>query len=126
MNKIYFKVAAIINLGSAFIHTFLGQIDLVNPLLVSDLSTQVKAEMVGAWHIITIILFATSIPLFKAAFNKLEASQIDLLRFIAWLYVLFAIPFIVSSIWYSVFAPQWVLLLPIGILTLIGLKKSIP
>lgn len=126
MNKIYLKIAALINLGSAFIHTFLGQIDLVNPLLISNVSTQVKGELVGAWHVVTIILFATSIPLLKAAFSKFEPSQIDLLKYIGWLYILFALPFMVTSIWYSIFAPQWLLLLPIGILTLIGLKKNTP
>jgi hypothetical protein len=123
MNKIHLKIAAIINVGSALVHTILGQVDLVNPLLESNLSTQVKGEWVGVWHIVTIILFATSIPLLKAAFKKIENSQIDLLKFIAWLYILFALAFIVVSIWYFIFAPQWVLLLPIGLLTLIGLKK---
>ena len=123
MNKIYLKIAALINFISALVHTFLGQIDLVNPLLSSNLSMQVKGEFVSVWHIVTIILFATCLPLFKASFYEIKSSQVGLLKFIGWLYVLFALPFIVVSIWYFIFAPQWILLLPIGVLTLVSLRK---
>jgi len=104
------------------LHTIAGQVTLINPLVNSDLPSQVEGELVSAWHIVTIFLFATSIVLFNTGFYEFKDSRVDLLKFIAWMYILSVFPFIGASIWLSIFAPQWILLLPIGILTLIGLR----
>ena len=58
--NIFWIIAAILNLLTAFVHTIGGQLDLVNPLLKSDLSEQAKTEWLGVWHMITIFLFATT------------------------------------------------------------------
>ena len=123
MQHIYIKIAGVLNLFAALTHLIAGQIDLVNPLLNSNLGTQQKGEFVGAWHMITIFLFFSSYLIIKAGLKSVEEDQIQQLKTIANCYILFGIPFIVVSIWYGIFAPQWVLLMPIGILLHIGFRK---
>jgi len=124
MKRNYLKVAGIINLVTAMVHLVAGQIDLVVPLVNSNLEIQAKGEFVAVWHMITILLFLTAFLLLKAGFGK--SQDPTPLKSIGMLYILFGIPFIFSSIWFSIFAPQWILLMPIGIFTLLGIRKVQP
>ncbi len=120
--KNYFiLIAGIINLFTAFLHTIGGQIELVLPLQKSDLTNQAKAEWFGVWHIVTVILFATSFILIKSFFKN--NNETSVLKYIGYLYILFSMSFITSSLLNGLLAPQWILLLPIGLLTLIGKNK---
>ncbi|RBW55757.1 hypothetical protein DS884_15480 [Tenacibaculum sp. E3R01] len=119
----YWIIAGILNLFTTFLHLIGGQVDLINPLLKSDIETQVQTEMLGVWHMVTIILFASSIIFLKRGFNKKEVYNVELIRFISFLYISFSFAFIFSSIILSTLAPQWILLFPIGVLGIIGLKK---
>ncbi len=119
----YWLIAGIVNLFTALLHTIGGQIDLVNPMLSSNLENQAKAEWFGAWHMVTIILFASSYIVLRNAIVSYQKRQIDLMKYIGVLYVLISIPFCVSSIIHKLLAPQWILLLPIGGLILYGVKK---
>lgn len=123
MKSIYFKIAGIVNLFGALLHTIAGQIELVNPLLDSNINIQQKAELTGAWHIVTILLFFTSYTILKTAFRNDTANRKEI-KSIAILYLLSGIPFMLSSFWFGVHAFQWILLIPIGILLFIGLAKS--
>ncbi|MEM8528698.1 MAG: hypothetical protein AAGG68_28950 [Bacteroidota bacterium] len=115
----YWIVAGIINSFTALLHLISGQIDLVNPLLGSNLSIQLKTEWLGAWHIVTAILFVSSYYLIKYGLNKTSRNS-EVIQLIGILYLLFSFVFILSSLYMTVFAPQWILLLPIGVLSLIG------
>ncbi len=117
-------IAGIVNLATALLHTIGGQFDLVNPMLQANLADQAKAEWLGAWHMITIILFLSSYAILVNARKGFECKQIELMRFIGAAYILFAIPSGVSSIAYQVLAPQWILLLPIGVLVIGGVNQS--
>lgn len=120
---IYIKIAGIINLITALIHLIAGQMDLVNPLLKSDLTNQEKGEFVGVWHMATILLFFTSILILRFAYSKMKVSNSESLRNIGILYILMGLPFIVMSIYYGLLVPQWILLMPIGILLLVGVNS---
>ena len=122
INK-YWLIAGIVNIVTALLHTLGGQIDLVNPMLRSNLENQVKAEWFGAWHMVTIILFATSYLILKNAIVEFQKKQIELMKYIGVLYILLSIPFCISSVVYKLLAPQWILLMPIGGLVLYGVKK---
>ncbi|NMH89663.1 hypothetical protein [Flavivirga algicola] len=124
MKRAYIKIAGIINLFGALLHTIGGQIELVNPLLDSNISIQQKGELTGAWHIVTILLFLTSYIILQIGFKKAAIQRKELLKPIAILYILSGIPFIITSFWYRVYALQWVLLIPIGVLLLCGLQKQ--
>ena len=125
MKALYIKIAGIINLITAIIHVIGGQVDLVNPLLDSNMTGQAKGELVSVWHMVTILLFLTSYIIIKVGFGKGKPLDLNLLKAIGVLYVLMGLPFIISSLWYGIFAPQWILLMPIGILILIGIKKML-
>lgn len=116
-------IAGGLNLGTAFLHTFGGQLDLVDPLLKSNLKDQPKAEWFAAWHMITILLFATSFYVLKNAFSPILSKQSDGVFYLGILYVLLSLPFIASSIIFQLLVPQWIILLPIGILMIWGSKK---
>ncbi|AXT54636.1 hypothetical protein D1815_02290 [Aquimarina sp. AD1] len=124
MKKIYIKIAGIINLLGAILHTIGGQMELVNPLLDSNISIQQKSELAAAWHIVTILLFLTSYIILKVGFLKDSNQEKEQLKSIAVLYILSGIPFIITSYIYNANAFQWILLMPIGFLLLIGLQKS--
>ncbi len=124
MKKIYIKIAGVINLLGAILHTIGGQMELVNPLLDSNISIQQKSELTAAWHIVTILLFLTSYIILKVGFLKDSNQEKEQLKSIAVLYILSGIPFIITSYIYHANAFQWILLMPIGFLLLIGLQKS--
>jgi hypothetical protein len=121
--NVYLIVAGLINLLTALLHTFAGQIDLINPLMDSNIELQTKSELLSAWHIVTILLFATAFILLKNGFRWSVSEDKTAVRYIGYLYILFCIPFIVVSFMNNLFAPQWILLLPIGLLSWIGQSK---
>lgn len=123
--NLFLLIAGVLNLFTAFVHLIGGQLSLVNPMLASSMTTQQQAEWLGGWHIISIVLLLTSLPLIRAGLKPMRHST-DLLIFIGWLYVLFAAVFVGASLYMNILAPQWILLLPIGILTLLGAKKLNP
>lgn len=125
MKKIYIKIAGIINLFTAFLHLIAGQMDLVDPLLDSNITNQQKGELTGAWHIVSILLFFTAFIILQAGFKNKSSQNAKQLKSMAFFYILSGIPFIVTSMWLGIFAPQWILLMSIGILMLIGLRKPI-
>lgn len=120
----FWMVAGLLNLFTAFVHTIGGQLDLVNPLLSTDLTAQGKSEWLAVWHIITILLFLTSFYLLRSGFGRNKIDDSSGIKLIGILYCLISIPFVVSSIYFKTFAPQWIILLPIGILSLIGMRKG--
>ena len=120
-HKNYFiLIAGVLNLFTALLHTIMGQIELVSPLQKSGLTNQAKAEWFGVWHMVTIFLFATSFLLAK---NYINGNKVETVKHIGFLYILLSIPFCVSSVIHKLLAPQWILLLPIGILIYFGTKK---
>lgn len=123
MKNAYIRIAGILNLLTAFLHLIGGQIDLVNPLLGSSLTLQQKSELTGAWHIVTILLFVTAFMILQSGFKNGRNQNFQQLKSLAIFYILSGIPFIVISVWFRVFAPQWILLMPIGVLLLLGLRK---
>ena len=120
--NIYWLIAGIINLFTAILHTIAGQLDLVYPLAKSNLMAQAKAEWIGVWHMVTIILFFTSFLVIKNAIREIKNRQTEIIKYIGFLYIAFSIPFIISSIANNLLAPQWILLLPIGGLIYFGGK----
>ena len=121
---IYLKIAGILSLFTALLHTIGGQLTDVNPLLKSNLDNLPKTEILGVWQMVTITLFATSFIWLYFAYNRKEKLNIELLKFISYLYILYGLGFIIISLFQGVFAPQWILLLPNGILGILGIKTK--
>ena len=120
----FLLIAGILNFFTAILHLIGGQTTLINPLIESDLINQVKFEILGAWHMVTIVLFYTSYLLIKSGLSHAYRKNKEILSFIAFLYIFFAVPSFILSIIKGQLIPQWSLLFPIGVLILIGLKKK--
>ena len=124
----YWLIAGIISVITFVIHLTLGQVDLVHPLLESNLSIQVKTEFLAVWHMVSVILLSTSVLYFYYGIKNFPSSVMMCL--LSNLYLVFGLVFIVSGIYNAIFVPQWILLLPIGVFGLLGIhiksnKKNI-
>lgn len=119
----YWIIAGFINLLTFFLHLIGGQIDLVNPMMDTSLVLGKGSQLIGAWHMVTIILLATSYVLLMAGFGKKYAANLEMIKFIGYLNLSFCLPFIVAGFYYGLLVPQWVFFVPIGLLTLIGINK---
>ena len=119
----YWIIAGVLSSFTAILHAIGGQFDLVNPLMNSNLGIQSKTEWLGAWHIVTAILFVSSYYLIRYGLNNANRNS-EVIKLIGILYLFFSVAFILSSLYMTVFAPQWILLLPIGVLSLIGIKYA--
>lgn len=122
--NVYWIIAGFLNLFTFFLHLIGGQIDIVNPMMESSMSLQPMSEMLAAWHLITVFLLMSSIYFIQIGFKNADQNPEQLVNFMSYCYFAFGLVFIVVSLVQGVFTPQWILLLPIGILGLIGLKKE--
>ena len=122
--NIYFIIAGILNLFTFFLHLIGGQIDLVNPMLNSSLNIEKTSQLLGAWHMVTLILAASSFVLLTAGLGKRYASNKEIIQFVGILNLSFCLPFLVGGLYYGLLVPQWILFLPIGLLTFAGINKN--
>lgn len=112
-------IAAIINLAVAVVHTFVGEASVVAPLMGSDAPDLVKATLHSAWHMISVVLYLSSLTLFYVSRKDVTDPAVTLLPgYIGIQYVGLAMVFVVTSAIYGQFFPQIVMLLPIGLLSL--------
>ncbi|WP_026947412.1 hypothetical protein [Algoriphagus marincola] len=114
-------IAAIVNLGVAVIHTFIGESDIISPLLVTDAPDTVRWTLHSAWHMISIVLYLSSFSLLYVS-RKDKSNPISkiLPNYIGIQYIGLAMVFVVTSMIYGIFFPQIVMLAPIGILALLA------
>ncbi|WP_237274822.1 hypothetical protein [Tenacibaculum ovolyticum] len=120
----YWIIAGVLNLITFFMHLIGGQIELVNPMIETSLSLDKNSQLVGAWHMVTIILLVTSYVLLSAGFGKKYATNSEMIKSIGYLNLSFCLPFILTGFYYSLLVPQWILFLPIATLTFIGVNKT--
>lgn len=120
----YLIIAGTLNFLVFLLHLIGGQIDLVNPMMDASLSLDKSTQLLGAWHMVTIILFATSFILLSAGLGKKYASNLAIVEFANYLNLFFSLPSIIASIYYGLLVPQWILFLPICIITSIGLSRQ--
>lgn len=119
----YWLTAGILCLLTALLHTFGGQLELVQPLLGGSLPESAKVQWLGVWHMVTVSLFGAAYWLLRSGRQPNKAPG-ALLNNIAYLFLLFAGVFLLSSIAEGIHAPQWILLLPIGVLAVIGGRRK--
>jgi len=106
------------------IHTFSGQ-SLVRSFLSYDLPQEVKGTLFACWHMVTLMLFLTTLALLLSSVFQGSLPKL-LLTFIAVAYNGFGLVFLVTG-WFLYrgqgwrVLPQWGLLVPIGLLTWPGI-----
>lgn len=119
----YWFSGGLITLFTAILHTIGGEISLVRPMLNSSVEMQVKTELLGVWHLITVLLFAAAYVVLKNCRIQKSIPGTLVIQYIGYLFLLFAGVFIVVSFYQMTFAPQWILFIPMGLLLLIGARK---
>lgn len=112
-------IAAFINAPVAIIHTFIGETDIIAPLTDSDAPMLVKATLHSAWHMISVMLYLSSVMLFYVSRKGEDNPQLRLFPlYFGIQYISLSLVFVVTSILYGQFFPQIVMLAPIGLLAL--------
>jgi len=121
MNKTLL-LAAVICVLTAGIHIIMGSREIVTPFLDSDLAQVPKLTLYAVWYMVSAVLILTAATLFYISFKKEQGGR-ELLFFIGILYTAFGLVFLIICFTHfdeKLFLelPQWILLLPIGGLTL--------
>ncbi len=111
-------LAALINLAVAVIHIWIGEAEVVSPLLASDAPDLVKGTLHSAWHMISVVLLLSSLTLFYVSFADNDGpNSATLPTCIGVQYIGLALVFVGTSLLYGQFFIQILMLLPIGILS---------
>jgi hypothetical protein len=117
--------AGAIAAATTLIHATAGGRSIVRPLLGSAVAAEPKRTLHVVWHMVTADLLLSSIALLALAFA--DAPSTALVLFIAAQYLAYAVVFLIITLaadWPRPLLqlPQWMLLLPVGVLALIGTR----
>ncbi|WDE09368.1 hypothetical protein [Thalassomonas haliotis] len=117
-------IAGIIGLFTTLVHIVGGQLDPVRPFLKSDFPDIPKATLLGCWHMVSVTLLISGLVLTYVGWFNLSSFQ-SIVIGISLSFIIFSLVFIAVGWYFFKFQtfiklPQWVLLLPIGVLGLIG------
>lgn len=127
MNKILATTSALAAFTAA-LHTFGGTPEIQTPLLQAPLAPNISLLLYACWHLVTVALTLSAIALFIAAKPKHEVQSHYMALFISVMWIGFGLAFVVVDIVFSglpmlLVLPQWVLLIPIGLLGLWGCSR---
>lgn len=124
MNRLL-VIAAVLAAFAAAVHILAGGPDVATPLLASSMAGEPKLTLYAVWHMGSVVL-AMSVPaLFIGSFPRHEHAARYLVLFVSALWCVFGLVFLcVAAIqpesgWHFKL-PQWILLLPVGLLGLWG------
>ncbi|MEZ9209421.1 hypothetical protein AB6E95_18215 [Vibrio splendidus] len=122
--NIWIFSSGLLALFTALVHVFAGQIDPVRPFLKSKLDDIPKATLLACWHLVSVTLFISSLMLLYVGWYGID-SLYFLIQLLGFLYILYASVFVAVGLYFfgaKVFVklPQWILLLPIGLLANYG------
>jgi hypothetical protein len=113
------------------VHLFLGGADVAAPLLASALDEEPKLTLYAVWHMVSMALGLSALALFVGSLPRHEQPARYLVRFVSLLWCAFAIVCLVIAAlqpgldWF-LRLPQWILLLPVGLLGLWGSRGKRP
>ena len=117
-----YLLAGLICLGTGIVHAVMGGIDTLNPVMASALALEVRVAIMAVWHAMTLIFILSVIALFWAfRADSVRSRPVGIL--LGSFYVIFAGLFaVLSFLWFEdlMILPQWTLLAPIGLFTLIA------
>lgn len=124
MNRILI-IAALIATFTTVVHIFAGGADVATPLLASTLAAEPKLTLYAVWHMASVALALSAVALLIGSLPKYAEAARYLVLFISVLWCAFGVVFLVVVIiqpesgWLFKL-PQWMLLLPVGLLGLWG------
>ncbi|WP_260258360.1 hypothetical protein [Vibrio intestinalis] len=122
--NVWILSSGLLGLATALIHLFAGQVDPVRPFLKSSLDDVPKATLLACWHLVSVTLLICSVALIYVGGHGLATFYVSTLL-IGVLFVIFSVVFILVGGYFFSFKgfiklPQWILLLPVGVLAVIG------
>jgi hypothetical protein len=118
-------LTAVLNLVVAIVHTFVGESEIVTPLLATDAPDTVRWTLHSAWHMISVVLFVSSFTLFNISRKGKDSPLNKILpKYIGIQYIGLAMVFVATSFVYGIFFPQIAMLAPIGILSLVAGSRA--
>lgn len=120
--------AAALALFTAGVHTFVGTPEVAAPLLGSTMHPQLTLLLYACWHLVTASLVLSAFALLYAWRRRNSPDTRPLVVFISLLWTAFGLVFIAVAVFSPgehllLKLPQWILLLPVGILGLWGSKR---
>ncbi|MEC5162382.1 MULTISPECIES: hypothetical protein [unclassified Janthinobacterium] len=127
MNRTLFVTALLAALTAA-LHTFVGTAEIETPLMQSSLPREVALLLYAGWHLVSVALTLSAVSFFAAARSK-NASLRSMVTMVSSMWLGFGAVFIVVDLAYAgpamlLALPQWVLLLPVGVLGLWGNARA--
>ncbi len=113
---------------TAALHTFAGTPEIQEPLLRSTIPQSVSLLLYACWHLVTVTLILSAAALIWSARPNSRTSAGALPYFVSLLWLLFGFVFVTVALVFSgpstlLVLPQWTLLIPVGILGLLGVRK---
>lgn len=129
MNK-RLLVAAVLAAFTAVVHVIAGGADIAAPLLASTLSEEPRITLYAAWHLVSVTLVLSAAAFYMGALPRHAEASRHMVVFVSILWLCFGIVFLVvaftqpgEGLLFKL--PQWVLLLPVGVLGLWG-SNTVP
>lgn len=123
-------VAAFLAAFTAAVHFFAGGPDIAVPLLASSLADEPRLTLYAVWHMATVALALSALALFVAALPRHAVAARYMVLFISTLWFAFGTVFLVviaiqpEGGWLFKL-PQWILLLPVGVFGLRGVRYPV-
>ncbi|WCD89835.1 hypothetical protein KPP03845_106259 [Streptomyces xanthophaeus] len=118
----WFLAAGITASGVAVTHIIAGHRDVVRPLLSCGLADEPKRVLHAVWHMVSIDLVLSAAALIHLARAHATSATGPLVWFVAAHFLAYAAAFLVVTLsvgWPKPLLrlPQWILLLPVAVLT---------
>lgn len=118
-------IAALLAAFTFCVHLFAGGPDVAAPLLVSTLAAEPKLTLYAVWHMVSAALALSVIAFFVGALPRRAHAARYLVLFVSALWCAFGVVVLVVAAMQSergwfLKLPQWIVLLPVGLLGLWG------
>lgn len=107
---------------TAALHTFGGTLEIEARLMQSNINPRISLMLLACWHFVTAALTISAIAL-GLAYRRPTTASMATVTLVSYLWLSFGVVFVVIDLCYAGAAmllqlPQWVLLLPVGVLGL--------
>jgi hypothetical protein len=114
---------------TAAVHIFVGTPEIQKPLLQSALPQEVSLLLYTCWHLVSVTLSLSAAAFFVSAFANITDSSRNMVKLVSYMWLGFGVVFITVALLHSGVSmllklPQWILLLPVGALGLLGCSNQ--
>lgn len=108
---------------TAAVHLFIGTPEIHSPLLDSSIPREIALLLYACWHLVSVALASSAAVLFAAAYAVNQDRWVVAVRHVGAMWLLFGLTFVAVALAFGGLPmlarlPQWVLLVPVGLLAL--------